>query len=129
LYYCQTWYLAFDFGRLFNNKFQAWVHGPVNRQIYDRFKDNKYIYSSVSVNDIKKEFSYDKLTSHEKAHIDSVLSVYALYTGDQLESMAHQEEPWISARGVIPLHETCERELDEKIMETYYKARLNKKKA
>lgn len=125
LYYCQSWYLAFGKGRLFDEKFQAWVHGPVNRHIYDRFKDSKYLYSAVSMVDINKDFSYNRLTDQEKVHIDSVLSVYAEFTGDQLESMAHQEDPWILARCGIPLHERCENEIDEKIMEDYYKARLN----
>lgn len=124
LYYCQAWFLAFGRGRLFDGKFQAWVHGPVNRQIYDRFKDSKLLYSSVSAENINPGFSYDKLTTDERAQIDAILGVYAGFTGDQLESMAHQEEPWVSARGGIPLHERCENEIDEKIMEDYYKARL-----
>lgn len=125
LYYCQAWFLAFGKGRLFDGKFQAWVHGPVNRQIYDRFKDSKLLYSSVSADDIRRDFSYNNLTSDEKSQIDAILSVYAAYTGDQLESMAHQEEPWIAARGSLSLHERCENEIDEAIMERYYKSRLN----
>jgi len=124
LYYCQAWHLAFDNGVLFSGKFQAWVHGPVNRHIYDRFKDSKYLYSSVSLQDIRPSFSYDNLNDEEKAHIDAVLDVYAPFTGDQLEAMAHEESPWISARCGIPLHERCEREIDERLMKEYYKARL-----
>ena len=36
LYYCQAWHMAFyDGRRLFDGPFEAWVHGPVNRTIYD----------------------------------------------------------------------------------------------
>ncbi len=129
LYYCQAWFLAFGKGPLFDGKFQAWVHGPVSRHVYDRFKDSKYLYSSVSTDNINPGFSYDNLKAGEKAHIDAVLGVYASFTGDQLEEMAHREVPWITARGGIPLHERCEREIDENVMEDYYKARLKQQKA
>lgn len=126
LYYCQAWFLAFGKGRLFSGKFQAWVHGPVNRHIYDRFKDEKVLYSSVSAADMRSDFSYSRLSPDERAQIDAILTVYAAYTGDQLEEMAHQEEPWMAARCGIAMHERCENEIDEDVMTKYYRARLNK---
>ena len=36
MYYCQAWSLALREMRLFSGVFQAWVHGPVNRALYDR---------------------------------------------------------------------------------------------
>ncbi len=129
LYYCQAWFLAFDKGTLFDGKFQAWVHGPVNRHIYDRFKETKLLYSSVSSDDIRLNFSYDNMKKDEMKQIDAILSVYAGFTGDQLEEMAHSEEPWILARGGIASHERCENEIDEKVMECFYKERLKTAKA
>jgi uncharacterized phage-associated protein len=126
LYYCQAWYLAFDKGHLFNGRFQAWVHGPVNREIYDRFKDNKALYSAVSFGDIRTDFSYEKIAPEQRAHIDAVLSVYCKFTGDQLEAMTHEESPWITARSGFPLHERCEIEIDEELMTSCYKARLTR---
>lgn len=127
LYYAQAWHLAFDRGPLFDGKFQAWVHGPVNRSIYNRFRSEKYIYSPVSHTDILPTFSFEKLTPEERAHIDNVLNVYGQFSGDQLESLTHQEIPWIEARGGIPLHERSENLLDEQTMLEFYKARLAKK--
>lgn len=124
LYYCQAWYLAFDKGQLFQGRFQAWVHGPVNREIYDCYKDKKALYSSVTFGDIKPDFSYDKISPERRAHIDAILSVYCKFTGDQLEAMTHDEAPWIVARGGIPLHARCENEIDERLMGKFYKARL-----
>ena len=39
LYYVQAWHLAF-YGETFSlmENFKAWIHGPVNRTIYNRFK-------------------------------------------------------------------------------------------
>jgi len=39
LYYIQSWHLVFFDKKLFDDDFQAWVHGPVSRKIYDTFKD------------------------------------------------------------------------------------------
>lgn len=47
LYYAQAWYLV-NKGknkRLFIGKFEAWVHGPVNREIFNRFKETHSLYS------------------------------------------------------------------------------------
>lgn len=84
LYYCQAWHLAFDKGQLFRGPFQAWVHGPVSREIYDRFKDEKGLYDSVSVDDMQKDFSYEKISPEQRAHIDAVLTVYCKFTGINL---------------------------------------------
>lgn len=124
LYYCQAWHLAFDKGQLFRGRFQAWVHGPVNREIYDRFKDKKALYDAVSDDDIRADFSYENITVEQRAHIDAVLNVYCKFTGDQLEAMTHEEEPWITARCGIPLHQRCENNIDEELMGGYYKSRL-----
>jgi hypothetical protein len=48
----QAWHLAFYQKPLFDGKFQAWIHGPVNREIYDRFKENKLLYSTVDCDDL-----------------------------------------------------------------------------
>ncbi|MDH3997497.1 MAG: DUF4065 domain-containing protein [Desulfuromonadales bacterium] len=124
LYYSQAWYLAFDNGPLFDGKFQAWVHGPVSREIFDRFKDQKFLYSAVTQDDISPDFSFDKLTNDERIHIDKVLTVYGEFTGDQLEAITHQEAPWIAARAGLPHHMRCENDLDEDLMTSFYKDRL-----
>ena len=48
LFYTQAWHLAIHSDRLFDGEFQAWVHGPVNREIYDRFVgQGKSLYSEI----------------------------------------------------------------------------------
>lgn len=128
VYYCQAWHLAFGEGTLFDGKFQAWVHGPVSRELYDRFSDTKYIYSDVTTADIRKEFKPTSLTPDERQHIDAVLEVYAKYSGDQLEEMTHREQPWIEARANLQLHERCETIINEDSMRACYSLRLAKQK-
>ena len=108
LYYVQAWHLAF-FGRpLFASSFQAWVHGPVSRPIYDRFKDNKSMYSRVLTDDIKPSFDLDSMPKAARRHVDTVLESYAEYTDTQLEELTHREKPWKDARKGYAPSDRCE---------------------
>ncbi len=125
LYYVQAWSLAFDNEPLFDGKFQAWIHGPVNRKIYNRFKDTKTLYSPVTLDDMRSDFNPDNdLTASEREHIQNVLEVYAPYGDSKLEAQTHSERPWISARKGFRPTERCEIELDEELMAQYYRERI-----
>lgn len=125
LYYIQAWNLAYEKKPLFNGTFQAWIHGPVNRKVYNLFKDTKYMYSSITVKDLDEvDFSFPNLSAEDKVFIDGVLEVYAPLSDVQLEKMTHDETPWIEAReGYLP-YERCETDICEDTMATYYGARL-----
>lgn len=123
LYYVQAWHLAFGRGRFVDEAFQAWVHGPVSRRTYDRFKDTKTMYSAVEVSDAKG-FDLSTLTAEQRAHIDAVLEIYADFSGDQLEDMTHQEEPWLEARKGVPDWARSENVIKEDTMQRYYASRL-----
>jgi uncharacterized phage-associated protein len=126
LYYSQAWSLAFTGTPLFDGKFQAWVHGPVNRAIYDRFVGAKTLYSALSKSDIAEGFDPNVLSPDEQLHIQNVLEVYAPFSGSDLEAQAHSEEPWMRARGACLPAERCETDLDENLMMSYYRGRLEK---
>jgi uncharacterized phage-associated protein len=123
VYYVQAWHLAFTGNRLFNGNFQAWVHGPVNRALYDRYPD-KTMYSTVAITDIAAGFSPATLTAEERAHIDSVLEVYGDLAGYQLEEMTHNEAPWIDVRNGLPSTARSENVISDTTMRDYYRARL-----
>ena len=38
LYYCQAWYLALYDGPLFDERIEAWTHGPCVPPVYGEFK-------------------------------------------------------------------------------------------
>lgn len=48
LYYLQAWSLGINNERFLNCEFEAWVHGPVSRDLYNRFKASKTLYSFIS---------------------------------------------------------------------------------
>lgn len=124
LYYVQAWMLAIHNRRCFSGEFQAWVHGPVNREIYNRFKDTKSMYSRVRTTDVRPDFKLETLPPWAVAHINEVLEVYGDLSDDQLEEMTHQEKPWIEARGDCSPRERCESEIDQHTMRDYYAARI-----
>jgi uncharacterized phage-associated protein len=126
LYYVQAWHLAFGKGRLFNNHFQAWVHGPVCRSIYDRFKDAKSMYSPVRLRDVRDDFDLGRLPRGAKRHVDTILEAYADFTDDQLEEMTHRERPWIAAREGYDPKERCEEQISDNVMVEFYSRRLKR---
>lgn len=122
-YYADAWHLAFYSEKLINDKFMAWIHGPVCRAIYDRFKDYKSLYSMITVEDMRESFNAESL-GMVKNHIDKVLHVYAKYSGSQLEEMTHNEEPWINAREGYKSAQRCEVEISDEDIISYYKQRI-----
>lgn len=125
VYYVQAWHLAFTGNRMFNGSFQAWVHGPVSRPLYDRYPD-KSMYSTVGLPDLQGGFDPAILTDLERAHIDAVLEVYGDLAGYQLEEMTHNEAPWIEARNGIAATARSEAIISDETMRDYYRARLPK---
>lgn len=124
LYYCQAWKLAFDDSALFEGAFQAWIHGPVNRTLYDRFKGSKSLYSLISMKDIEDAAIIEKIDAESKSHINSILDAYAPFSATDLEVMTHREDPWIQARKGYSPTQRCEEVIDEKLMKQYYRKRL-----
>ena len=47
LFYCDAYHLAYFEQELVNDEFEAWVHGPVCRKVYDSFKDKSILTSSI----------------------------------------------------------------------------------
>lgn len=124
LYYSQAWHLAIREEPLFSGKFQAWIHGPVNRVIYDRFFATKSLYSPILPSDVINTNPVAALSDSQKTLIDSVLEVYMPFTGTQLEEMTHGEAPWINARKGFSASQRCEKEIDEDSMKEFYSKQL-----
>ncbi|WP_423710358.1 Panacea domain-containing protein [Latilactobacillus curvatus] len=125
MYYAYAWTLTLTNdspdelnNRLFNDKFQAWVHGPVLNDIYHQYA--QYGYHNIDSKDIEKP----NLVSDIEDILEQVWDVYGKYSADELESLTHQESPWKTARaGVDPL-ESCQNELDDRIIYECYISRI-----
>ena len=124
LYYIQAWHLAFFGKPAFESEFQAWIHGPVNKEIYDLYKNTKYLYSEMLFEDIQDKAILENLDSDMKMHIDNILDSYARFSATQLEEMTHSELPWIEARKGFKPSQRCEVNINNTTMQNYYAARL-----
>lgn len=105
LYYAYSWGLVFlndERGsienKLFDGKFEAWVHGPVMYDIWKEFKEYGFMDIPQNVGTV--------ITLREDIEdiLRQVYEAYGDFTGNQLEILTHSEEPWIEAReGSLPM--------------------------
>lgn len=128
LYYIQAWHLANTGNPIVPGRFQAWIHGPVSREVFDRFRASKLLYSPMLPSDVRPEFNSEvALSDAERGFINEVLEAYGHLSGSQLESMTHNEEPWIEARRGYSPDARCEVEISESTMQRFYSSRISSK--
>lgn len=113
VYYAQGFHLAIFSEPLFNEPIEAWMHGPVVPELYQRFK----VHSAGAIPPVT---NIDMTVFDEKviSFLDEVYSVFNQYSGWALRNMTHEELPW------------KEREADAGIISTdsmkaYFKTRIN----
>lgn len=96
LYYIQGFYFAFNNSYIFSQDCEAWVHGPVYRDVYNKYCDYQFnpIESNVSVDE-------NYFSTKEILIFDSVIKNICCYSGKVLEDFTHKEMPWISTRGEL----------------------------
>lgn len=95
LYYIQAWNLALLDEPLFEEDFEAWLHGPVIRKVWDEYKSNSVLIGELSEQD---ENINVKFTEDQEDVIEDVIDAYGNKSGYYLESLTHQEDPWKNAR-------------------------------
>lgn len=117
LYYIQGFHYAFYKTFMFAEDCQAWVHGPVYREIYFRYRN--YRFDSIGCSD---EFDDSVFSSSEKAILDSVVNHICCYSGKVLEKFTHSEAPWLSARGKLPENAPSERIILKEQIGNYFTA-------
>ena len=122
-YYAYSWFIYMENddienieNRLFEEKFQAWVHGPVNYELYLE-------YSGYKWNKIEKEDSNFGNLKEYNDFLENVWSTYGVYDGDQLETISHQELPWINARKGLKSFESSQNLIDDKDIYKEYSLR------
>jgi uncharacterized phage-associated protein len=120
LYYIQSWHLVFFDKKLFDDDFQAWVHGPVSRKIYDAFKDESILHNELNTDFSKNANIESMLTDEQIELINDVLDEYGDKTPYHLECLTHEEKPWKEARGSCSLSQRCTNTISEDIIKEYY---------
>ena len=127
LYYVQAFHLAYFDSPLVDDEFEAWLHGPVSRKIYNTVKDFSVLYNDV---EYKKDgetpdaFLKFRLSPDQLTLIDDVLKEYSALSGTELENLTHSEKPWIEARKGCGFGDLCHEVIPKNVMSDYYKGQL-----
>lgn len=125
LYYLQAWCLGIHGKELFNGSIQAWIHGPVCVEVYNRFRDTKWLYSEMLKSDILNPEPIQHLNKDEDEFINFVLENYGRFSGAELEAMTHNESPWIEAREGYGPNDRCDVQISNDKMKLYYAEKWN----
>ena len=130
LYYIQAWHLVYqDKHPLFNDQPEAWVNGPVYREIYYKYKPYSYLGIVLGFDQSNKESYKDSikkmnLTVEQQKLIQSILDHYVNKSAEELVIRTHKEGPWNDARkGFGPLDYTSN-PITHDIMYDFYKSKI-----
>jgi len=115
VYYCQAWHLVWEDEPLFPEKIEAWVNGPVVRELWDAHR-GCFRIESIPGGDP------ENLTDAERTTIDAVLEFYGDKSSQWLSDLTHMEEPWRRARGELAPDDRTAREIPLASMADYYSA-------
>lgn len=118
LYYIQGFSTYFFDRPIFNDNAEAWVHGPVYREIYDRF--SYYRYNPISKNEFESYNEINSLNAKEIKLIDSVINNFGVYSGKTLEKMTHTTIPWEEGRKELSEEEYSSNIIDIDTMKDYF---------
>jgi uncharacterized phage-associated protein len=124
VYYAQAWSLVLRNKKLFDEKIEAWVHGPAIKSLYLEYK--KFGFSPI-----KKEADRSiskSMSPINKKLLDSVWSVYGNLDADYLEMLTHKEAPWQEAREGLESSENSENEISVRSMKIFYTQKLENTK-
>src|SRR5690625_3571632 len=111
-YYAYSWSLALRNKYLFEEEFQAWVHGPVSPTLYRKYKT--FGWQPIPTTE-SPDFEEEELEV-----LEEVYRTYGQFTGDELESLTHAEKPWIEARDSLAPYEPSRNSLNPNLIKEYY---------
>jgi len=117
LYYAQGWHLALKDEPLFNERIEAWVHGPAVPPVYGSFK--QWSWQPIDWDPGKVD-----LPAPAKEHLDRVLERYGPLTAFHLEQLTHREAPWLKARKGIADDEPSHAVISCESMRAYFRRQL-----
>ncbi len=94
VYYSQAWVFVLTGRVLFHEQIQAWAHGPVVYELFDRHR-GQFVVGEWAGEPSRLEVA-------ERAIIDRVLGHYGRMSAVELSKLTHDEPPWRQARAGLP---------------------------
>lgn len=113
-YYSQAWSLVWDDAPLFDEEFEAWVNGPVCKELFLKTQGKFWVNADDENGDIRK------LKNYQKDTIDAVLNHYGNKDAQWLNQLTHMEDPWKSARKGVPMGVGSDNIISKESMAVYY---------
>lgn len=131
LFYCDAYHLAYLEEEVIPETFEAWVHGPVCREVYNSLRDNSILHADLGF-DAKSDTDPDAiikgvLNSSQLELIHSVLKSLHSWTGLELEAATHLEWPWVEARNGLPPSTPCSNKISKATTQKFYFDEVNGK--
>ncbi|MGH0414327.1 Panacea domain-containing protein [Bacillus cereus] len=118
-YYAQAWHMVILGRALFEEKIEAWVHGPVSPELYNQYRHYGYqIISEIGL----REYAFEEDTLEV---LNAVWKTYGDKDAKDLEKLTHSEEPWQSARAGMPASMSGNNEITITSMKDYYSRYYN----
>jgi putative zinc finger/helix-turn-helix YgiT family protein len=115
LYYAQSFNKTFNEEFLYASDCEAWVHGPVYRNIYEKYRH--YSYNPIELVENSVDFN---LEENEKELLDSIIVNFGCYSGSILEKMTHIETPWRITRKGLKENELSNRIINKELIAEYF---------
>lgn len=98
---------------------QAWAHGPVYPQMYNKYK--KYGYKPIDDGIYSTHgCMLSKLSEEEIKAIDLVINTFGLYSPKTLERISHSQEPWKEKRIGYKEDESGREVIEETSIKMFY---------
>jgi uncharacterized phage-associated protein len=98
-YYAQGLCSAMRGKALFNERIEAWDHGPVVPALYHDYKQ----YGSQPI-PVVEDFDEDEIAENDRKALTAVYDYYAQFSAWRLRNMTHAEAPWADAYNSASKH-------------------------
>lgn len=128
VYYAYCWILVLlnkneNMGyRLFDERIEAWVHGPVIPSLYHEFREYGWNNIPQVIRPSKEAWSLEQSYSEDvRSILEKVWSKYGKYSADQLELMTHKELPWQNARKGYGPFTACSNTISDRDIYEYFR--------
>jgi uncharacterized phage-associated protein len=113
VYYAQAWSLVWDEKQLFPERIEAWINGPVVRELYDIYRGQFRVSEDPHGHP-------ERLTSDQRETVDAIVKFYGKMSSQQLSDLTHREDPWRDARHGLDSSERGNRVISHAAMAEYY---------
>ena|ERR1035437_4073673 len=113
VYYSQAWSLVWDDAPIFPESIEAWINGPVVRDLYELYRGQFRVTENP-------RGDADLLTQDERETVNAILGFYGKMSSQQLSDLTHREDPWKEARRDLAPTDRGSRVISHASMAEYY---------